>query len=77
MNNIRAAAPRAIPWILIIMAIAVMALAVPLAAYAESNPPDWKLAPTGLNVTAGDEVGDLDIAWDAHPKPPRPCPTTG
>ena len=28
--------------------------------------PDWKVAPTGLNVAAGDEAGELDLTWDAH-----------
>ena len=28
--------------------------------------PDWKVAPTGLNVAAGNEAGELDLTWDAH-----------
>ena len=68
MNNIRAATPRAIPWIMIIIALAVMALAIPLAAYAQSNTPDWKQAPTGLTVAAGDATGELDLTWDPHPQ---------
>ena len=28
--------------------------------------PDWKVAPTGLNVAAGDQAGELDLTWDAH-----------
>ena len=67
MNNIRAATPRAIPWIMIIIALAVMALAIPLAAYAQSNTPDWKQAPTGLTVAAGDATGELDLTWDRPP----------
>ena len=34
---------------------------------AQSDGPDWKIAPTGLNVAAGDTAGDLNIAWDAQP----------
>ena len=26
------------------------------------------VAPTGLNVAAGDQAGALDITWDAHPQ---------
>ena len=35
---------------------------------AQSDDPDWKQSPTGLNVTAGDATGELDIAWDTHPQ---------
>ena len=43
-----------------------MALAIPMAAYAQT--PDWKQAPTGLTVAAGDAAGELDLTWDAHPQ---------
>ena len=66
MNNIRAAAIKAKPWIIITMAIAVMALGIPIAAYAQSNQQDWKQSPTGLNVTAGDNAGELNLTWDPH-----------
>ena len=33
---------------------------------AESDDPDWKLAPTGLTATARDEVGELDVTWDPN-----------
>ncbi len=48
------------------MAIAVMALGIPIAAYAQSNQQDWKQSPTGLNVTAGDNAGELNLTWDPH-----------
>ena len=66
MNNIRAAAPKAIPRIIITLAIAVIALGIPIAAYAQSNQQEWKQSPTGLNVTAGDNAGELDLTWDPH-----------
>ena len=64
MNSIRTATPRAVPWIMVTMALVLMALAIPLAAYAQSNTPDWKLAPTGLSMEAGDEAGKIEISWD-------------
>ena len=32
---------------------------------AQSDDPDWKIAPTGLNVAAGDAAGEIEITWDA------------
>ena len=50
-----------------IMAIAaIMAFSTVMTVSAQSNTPDWKLAPTGLTVLAGDQAGELDITWDAN-----------
>ena len=45
-----------------------LAFAMVMTVSAQSDEPDWKLAPTGLNVAAGDQAGDLDITWDSHPE---------
>ena len=65
-----------IPWnrryaVLSVILVAVAALAIfttVVTVSAQSDDPDWKLAPTGLNVAAGDTAGELNIAWDAHPQ---------
>ena len=46
--------------------VLILAFATVMTVSAQSDDPDWKLAPTGLNVTAGDEAGELDIIWDAN-----------
>ena len=51
------------------MAIAaILAFTTVMTVSAQSNDRDWKQSPTGLNVTAGDAAGELDITWDAHPQ---------
>ena len=51
----------------VIMAIAaILAFSTVMTVSAQSNTPDWKLAPTGLTVLAGDQAGELDITWDAN-----------
>ena len=58
-----------IPAILALIGIAaILAFATVMSVSAQSDTPDWKLAPTGLNVSAGDQTGELNIAWDAHPQ---------
>ena len=52
----------------ILTVAAIMAFAAVMTVSAQSDDPDWKLAPTGLNVTAGDQAGELNIAWHAHPQ---------
>ena len=37
----------------------------------KSKDNEWEQPPTGLTVSAGDEAGELDIAWDAHPQTTR------
>ena len=57
------------PAILVLLAIAaILAFTTVMTVSAQSDEPDWKVAPTGLNVAAGDAAGELDIAWDAHPQ---------
>ena len=46
----------------ILTVAAIMAFAAVMTVSAQSDDPDWKLAPTGLTVTAGDAAGELDIA---------------
>ena len=54
-----------IPAVLALITVAVMlAFAAAMTVSAQSNDPDWRQAPTGLSVTAGDEAGKLDINWD-------------
>ena len=51
------------------MAIAaILAFATVMTVSAQTDDRDWKQSPTGLNVTAGDATGELDITWDAHPQ---------
>ena len=65
MRNLTTANPHRIPTVLAIMAIAVMlAFAAAMTVSAQSNDPDWRQAPTGLSVTAGDEAGKLNLNWD-------------
>ena len=47
-----------------IAAVIILAFAMAMTVSAQSNTPDWKQAPTGLSVTAGDQAGELDITWD-------------
>ena len=57
------------PTILTFIAIAaILAFAMVMTVSAQSDDPDWKVAPTGLNVAAGDNAGELDLTWDAHPQ---------
>ena len=57
------------PTILTFIAIAaILAVAMVMTVSAQSDDPDWKVAPTGLNVAAGDNAGELDLTWDAHPQ---------
>ena len=54
-----------IPAVLALITVAVMlAFAAAMTVSAQSNDPDWRQAPTGLSVTAGNEAGELDINWD-------------
>ena len=51
------------------MAIAaLLAFTTVMTVSAQTDDRDWKQSPTGLNVTAGDAAGELDITWDAHPQ---------
>ena len=66
-----------IPVVLALMAIAaILAFATVMTVSAQTDDRDWKQSPTGLNVTPGDATGELDLTWDATPRPARPCPTT-
>ena len=49
-------------------AMIILVFAAVMTVSAQSDDPDWKLAPTGLNVVAGDEAGELDLMWDPHPQ---------
>ena len=59
-----------IPWARRLSTLAVMIalMAVFTTVTVQADDPDWKQSPTGLSVTAGNEAGELDIAWDAHPQ---------
>ena len=66
MRNLTTANPHRIPAILALIAIAaILAFAAVMTVSAQSDDPDWKVAPTGLNVAAGDAAGELEITWDA------------
>ena len=59
-----------VPWAMRLGALAVMIalMAVFMTVTVQADDPDWKVAPTGLTVTAGDQAGEIDITWDAHPQ---------
>ena len=66
MRNLTTDNPHRIPAILALIAIAaILAFAAVMTVSAQSDDPDWKVAPTGLNVAAGDAAGELDLTWDA------------
>ena len=48
--------------------VLIMAFAAAMTVSAQSETPDWKLAPTGLTLAAGDQTGELDLTWDPHPQ---------
>ena len=69
MNNIRARAHQvtlAAYSLIAVAALAATVLTTTMIVSAESGDHDWKQAPTGLTVSAGDEAGELDITWDAN-----------
>ena len=69
MRNPNTLHPYKITVVLALMAIAaILAFATVMTVSAQSNDRDWKQSPTGLNVTAGDAGGKLNITWDAHPQ---------
>ena len=49
-------------------AVLIITVAMAMNVSAQSGDPDWKQSPTGLTVSAGDEAGELEIIWDAHPQ---------
>ena len=49
-------------------AVVILAFAMVMTVSAQSDDPDWKVAPTGLVVATGDAAGKLDLTWDAHPQ---------
>ena len=55
-------------------AVVILAFAMVMTVSAQSDDPDWKVAPTGLNVAAGDNAGELDLTWDAHPQTSKNSP---
>ena len=69
MSNIKGKAGRgalAISSLAAVAALVIAALTTAISVSAQSQDPDWRQAPAGLTVSAGDEAGKLDIAWDAH-----------
>ena len=69
MKNPTAANTYKIPAILTLIAIAaILALSAVITVSAQSDDPDWKQPVTGLSATAGDQAGELDLTWDAHPQ---------
>ena len=51
-----------------ITAVIILAFVAVMTVSAQSDERDWKAAPTGLNVAAGDNAGELDLTWDPHPQ---------
>ena len=51
-----------------ITAVIILAFVAVMTVSAQSDDPDWKTAPTGLTVTAGDAAGELGLTWDPHPQ---------
>ena len=69
MRNPNTLHPYKITAVLALMAIAaILAFTTVMTVSAQSDDRDWKQSPTGLNVTAGDAAGELNITWDAHPQ---------
>ena len=67
MRNLTTAHTYRIPAILTLIAIAaILAFSAVITVSAQSDTPDWRLPVTGLSATAGDQAGELDIAWDHH-----------
>ena len=69
MSNIKGKARKgtlAIFSLAAVAALVIAALTTTITVSAQSADPDWRLAPTGLTVLAGDEAGELDITWDAN-----------
>ena len=65
MRNLTTAHPYRIPAILAFLAIAaILAFTTIMTVSAQAEAPDWEKAPTGLNVMAGDQAGNLEVAWD-------------
>ena len=69
MSNIKGRVRKGTLAIFSLAAVAALVIAVlttTITVSAQSADPDWRLAPTGLTVSAGDEAGELDITWDAN-----------
>ena len=50
-------------------AVVILAFAMVMTVSAQSDDPDWKVAPTGLVVAAqAMRPAKLDLTWDAHPQ---------
>ena len=49
-------------------AVIILTLAAAMNVSAQSGTPDWRLPVTGLTAAAGDQAGDLDLTWNAHPQ---------
>ena len=50
----------------LVMMVALMSVFMTVTAQADG--PDWKLAPTGLTLSSGDQSGELHLTWDPHPQ---------
>ena len=48
--------------------VLIMAFATVMTVTVQAEGPDWKQSPTGLIVSAGNQAGEIDIAWDPHPQ---------
>ena len=55
-------------------AVVILAFAMVMTVSAQSDDPDWKVAPTGLVVATGDAAGKLDLTWDAPPPDQQDSP---
>ena len=75
MHNMNAGTRKGTLTILSVVTVAALVIAVlttTLTVSAQSDDPDWRLAPTGLTIRAGDEAGELDITWDASTQSTKP-----
>ena len=69
MRNQTTRSTHKIPVVMAFMATAaILAFTTIMTVSAQSEAPDWKQSPTGLNMTAGDQAGELDISWEPHPQ---------
>ena len=71
MNGLKALPQNAAITLALILAVALMAAGLTTALTVRAQGEPWRAAVTGLTVTAGEDSGDLEITWDAHPESPE------
>ena len=70
MNRLTALPGRAGKSMALILAPAVMAAALATALIVRAQEEPWRAAVASLTARPGDDAGELDISWNAHPESP-------